>query len=106
VAGLDGVVGATLGVHDTVAALLAPGPQVKVVLEQLTDQRPTVLVEAGLQLLVGQTGGIGAAQEVDQAAVERVGGREGPRQLRRLSRLTSISRPALPCASSVSRASR
>src|SRR6266508_2077857 len=74
---LDGVVHDALGVAERDGAHLARRSKLEVVLEQLAAQLAPGDVESGLELLVGQTGGLAVAQEADKTPVERVGGREG-----------------------------
>lgn len=77
VAGLDGGVGDAVAVDDTRAASLPPGAEVEMVLEELADEAPPVAIEPALELLMGEAGGIGAAEEGGQTVVEDLGRREG-----------------------------
>ena len=106
---LDGVVHDALGVAERDGAHLALGAKVEVVLEQLSAQLAPRDVEAGLELLVSETGGLAVAQEADETLVERVGGREGVcvlAQGRDLRLFASLASPAFPFASRRARSSR
>lgn len=105
-ASFDGTVGDVVGIHDPTHALFAPGPQVEVVLEELAEKGPSVGLEADLELLVGETAGLGAREELDKRAVALRRSREDQAQLGRLRRPTRASSPALPCFSRPRRACR
>ena len=106
VVGFDGAVGDTGGVDDRDSATLTVSTQVQVVLEQLAEQLPSVGGQSGLELFVGEPGGLGAGEEVDNGAVASARGGERLTQLRRCKSPTSVSRPTLPSASSLWRAAR
>lgn len=68
-----------LGVDDHLCASLPPGAQVEMILVKLTQQAPTVHVESGLKLVVGERPGLFAGEEADEGAVDRIGAAEGGR---------------------------
>ena len=72
VPGFDGPVLSSLRVAHRTGTHLASRTQVEVVLEELSAQLTAVDVEAGLELVVGESRRIDVSQEADEALVERV----------------------------------
>jgi hypothetical protein len=58
--GLDRPVGGTFPRHDVAEALLVLRAQVEVVLVELADELPSVAIELGLELGVGEPDRLGA----------------------------------------------
>lgn len=109
--GLDYATKLASSVAYLIGTRLAHGTQVEVVLVELAEQRPAVYVEASLELGMGESRRLVAAEETYDSLVERVGGREGVRrlvlsslQLRRRLLATSCSIPSSAAASSFARA--
>jgi hypothetical protein len=108
-AALDGVVAGTLGVGHRLGAYLARRTHVEVVLEELAAELPPGEFETALEVLVGETGGLAAAQEADEPLVEGMRGREGVGVLaqgRDLRLLMSALSPEFPSVSRRVRARR
>ena len=106
---LDATVRDVLCVADLTCTHLAVSTSVQLVLVELAQEFPAVEVQAGLELLVGERGGLVSVEEAYDSLVELVGGRKGA-QLVALGRaaraFASSLRPASPSASREARASR
>ncbi|MDA8286707.1 MAG: hypothetical protein M0Z42_26190 [Actinomycetota bacterium] len=109
--GLDHAMKLASSVAYLTGTRLAGGTQVEMVLIELAEQSPAVYVEASLQLGVGESRRLVAAEEAYDSLVERVGDREGVRrlvlsslQLRRCLLATSCFIPSSASASSFARA--
>src|SRR6266536_1481860 len=75
---LDGATPMAVGIDDIGQPQFALGAKVQVVLQQLTQQRPAVDLQAGLQIRVRQAGRLTAGQPSDQGVEARVRGSERP----------------------------